>query len=360
MDHSSQQQHSAAKFCASCGTKREAQAAFCHQCGASFGATSSARNEWVAMVLFVVLGTLASYFFIDRVYQTPGTHAADDHAGHDHGHQPHDNQRMKDLKAAAESGNAADLMNLAEYQIEKGIDEPEYFWQATQSLEKIVALYPKHAYSLRLLGNIYFQLRQPEESTKYYLRYLEQVPQDANALTDLGTQYLALEQVDKAISTYDQALKLYPDLYHAQFNLSVAFEHLGDEAKAAEARDKANALERRVGKQLAPVPEVPRLPEGVAAVSETTAAAGTVQDQSSFGGLKAYFANHPIVGPKMVSFEQAQNEAVLTLANFPMEQMPPFAREAFDTKVRQQLAQVEGAQLTIRDAQSGKVLATYE
>lgn len=272
-----------------------------------------------------------------------------DHAGHDHAHEPHDNVRMQALKKSAEGDNAVDLLNLAEYQIESSSDQPIYLRQAAQSLERLVAKHPDHAYSLRLLGNIYFQLKDPEAAGTFYLRYLRLVPGDANALTDLGTQYLAQGQVETAIESYQHALKLFPDLYHAQFNLSVAYTELGDEAKAQAARDAANAIERRVGKIMAPIPEVSRLPDGATAP----------QTAGPFDGLRAYFAGHPIIGPKMVDFRVADNQAVLVLNNFPMEQMPPFAREKFDTNVKAQLAPLAGAELTIRDAAGDKVLATY-
>ncbi|CAM2006732.1 tetratricopeptide repeat protein [Acanthopleuribacter pedis] len=350
---------SSAKFCPACGAAREPGASFCHQCGTAFAKSGeSQRAFFVVAALVLVLSGLV-FFYVEKIYdpqfQTSPAHHAhdghdhDDHDGHDHG--PLDNARMRELKAAAASGNAADLILLAEYQIERSMDDPPYLRQAAQSLEKVVELYPTHAYSLRLLGNIYFQLKEPELSSKNYLRYLRVMPTDANALTDLGTQYLAMGRTDTAIESYQHALKLFPNLYHAQFNLSVAYTELGDEVSAEEARQAANDIERRVGKIMAPVPEVSRLPEGLAVRAPAS--------DGPFSALRTYFAEHPIIGPKMVDFNIEDKHATLVLSNFPMEQMPPFAREKFDTNVKTQLAALEGAELTIRDADGNKVLATY-
>lgn len=334
------------KFCSGCSSAREEGARFCHQCGLAF---NNPFEFWVVAFMVVALSGLV-FLYADRYYNPHVEGVSDhDHAGHDHAHEPHDNGRMQALKRSAQGDNAVDLLNLAEYQIESSSDQPIYLRQAAESLERLVAKHPDHAYSLRLLGNIYFQLKDPEAAAKHYLRYLRLVPSDANALTDLGTQYLALGQVETAIESYNHALKLYPDLYHAQFNLSVAYTELGDEAQAQAARDAANAIERRVGKVMAPIPEVTRLPEGGA----------TPQPAGPFDGLRDYFAGHPIIGPKMVDFSYENNHAVLVLNNFPMEQMPPFAREKFDTNVKAQLAPLTGAELTIRDAAGDKVLATY-
>lgn len=345
-----QQSASSAKFCPSCGTPREAGARFCHSCGTEFAASGESQREFYAVAAMVLLLSALVYLYVDKVHDPhfEDGHAHHAHDGHDHG--PTDNLRMKELKAAAESGNAVDLIRLAEYQIERSMEEPPYMRQAADSLEKVVAQYPTHAYSLRLLGNIYFQLKEPELSSKNYLRYLRLKPTDANALTDLGTQYLAMGQTETAIESYQHALKVFPNLYHAQFNLSVAYTELGDEEKAAQAKAAADEIERRVGKIMAPVPEVPRLPEGVAAPEPVT---------GPFTALRTYFAEHPIIGPKMVDFNIKDNHATLVLNNFPMEQMPPFAREKFDNNVKAQLAAVEGAELTIRDAAGDKVLATY-
>ncbi len=334
------------KFCSGCSSAREEGAKYCHQCGLAFG---NPFEFWVVAFIVVALSGLV-FLYADR-FHNPHMEGgpAHDHAGHDHAHEPHDNVRMQALKKAAQGDTAVDLLNLAEYQIESSSDQPIYLRQAAESLERLVAIHPEHAYSLRLLGNIYFQLKDPEAAAKFYLRYLRLVPGDANALTDLGTQYLALGKVETAIESYNHALKLFPDLYHAQFNLSVAYTELGDEAQAQAARDAANAIERRVGKVMAPIPEVARLPEGAAAPPTA----------GPFDGLRAYFAGHPIIGPKMVDFTVQENRAELVLNNFPMEQMPPFAREKFDTNVKAQLASLTGAELTIRDAAAGKVLATY-
>ncbi len=80
-----------------------------------------------------------------------------------------------------------------------------------------------------------------------------------------------------------------------------------------------------------------------------------------FAPLETYFRNHQIMGPKVFSFKvENENEAVLYLDQFPMDQMPPAMRKTFDGKVQEQLNSVgEGVSIQIRDARNRSILAKY-
>ncbi|MCG8487651.1 MAG: tetratricopeptide repeat protein, partial [Chromatiales bacterium] len=336
------------EVCGHCGADRLEDAQYCYGCGQPFVVSRMDHSAVGIMAAFILLGSLFGYLLIDRVILV----RKDDHAHHNHAAAPTDNPRMTELKAKAESGEPAALMDLAEYQIESSVHQAVYLSQAAGTLERLLQRFPSHPYSLRLLGNIYFQLGDHEHSVLFYERYLQQIPNDANVMTDLGTQYFAMGAFERAAGQYRKALELFPDIYHAQFNLSLVYKEMGNLTLSEQARTAAEAIERRVGKTLAPDPDLARLPDGADATPRIAAS-------DPYGSLRIFFAAHPIVGPKMVGFEAGDQGAVLSLRNFPMEAMPPFARQAFDKKVRERLAQIPDGQLTIRDADNGQVMAEY-
>ena len=336
------------EVCSHCGADRLEGAKYCYSCGQPFVASRMDLSAVGIMAAFILLGSLFGYLLIDRVILVQ----KDDHAHHNHAPAPTDNPRMTQLKAKAESGEPAALMDLAEYQIESSVHQAAYLSQAAGTLERLLQRFPSHPYSLRLLGNIYFQLGDHQHSVLFYERYLQQIPNDANVITDLGTQYFAMGAFERAAGQYRKALALFPDIYHAQVNLSLVYKEMGELTLSEQARAAAEAIERRVGKTLAPDPDLARLPDGADATPQ-------IAESDPYRSLRIFFAAHPIVGPKMVGFEAGDQGAVLSLRNFPMEAMPPVARQAFDKKVRERLDLIPEGQLTIRDADDGEVMAEY-
>lgn len=354
------------KFCSHCGEKRLPDARFCFACGDAFAVASIFRDRFllvgllVAVLVTVVVGKFVVLPIMQKEPATPPSQPALNPR------LPKEPKALNELRAKAASGAPAALMNLAEHLILLAEEDRDYLFQAAQTLETLLNSFPDHAYSLRLLGNLYYNLEVPEKAIPPYTRYLDLHPEDANVHVDLGTQYLARDLTRKAIAQYEEAIGLFPNFYNAHFNLYLAYQHLGDEATAQTYRAKAEEIGHDFGQQLAPSPELSRLPTASAGVSGTAAtttggasAANTI-GKNGYESLESFFRQHEIVGPKMTGFQVDSGIAVLLVRDFPMESMPPFARKAFDTKVRQRLAEIgAGAALEIRDADSRQTMASY-
>lgn len=262
---------------------------------------------------------------------------------------------MTQLKEAAAEGDPAQMMKLVDHMIDSARFHKGYLYQAALVLERLLGDYPTHAYALRKVGNIYYQLGNAEKAALFYERYLALHPEDANAHVDLGTVYLQLGDPPSAIAQYEHALQLFPDFYNAHFNLAFTYEQMGRDELQAFHKNKADTIDASVGRQLAPEIELPKVPE--------TAPNRSFADSSSADAqtLEQFFRNHSIIGPKMRGFRVNGGVAILLVENFPMEAMPPMAREAFEKKVMDQLNQLqEPLLLEIRDSDNGKLHVKYQ
>lgn len=348
------------RFCSQCGQKRVENGKFCIGCGTAFGGSQTGGNTrfWVFVAAVFSTGLLIYLGILLTVKKVPSTSVstATAAAAHDHSHD--DDMELHALEKKAISGTTIDAMQLAGYLIQKGAQDRHFLPRAAEVLESVVQKHPGYALAHRTLGNLYYDLNLTEKAEIAYQRYLELYPQDPNYLTDYGTVLLANGKTNQAIDAYKKAISLFPDHYHAAFNLSIAYQRLNDQTQSQAYRQRAEGIEARVGKTLAPEVTLPELPDGEA----TAAPVATAPDAAHrYTRLETFFRNHEIVGPKMTGFEVANDVAVLLVRQFPMTQMPPFARKAFDTKIIAEMKQIEGsdAALEIRDADSQAVLATY-
>lgn len=362
------------KFCPQCGEKVLPGAMYCVGCGFQV-ATEKVDNAFRlygllgAMALSVaVYGTIR--YGMDALPKTMDIpHGATDHA---HGHDHDDPPALANLKAQAVNGDPASLLALAEGQIQFAAQDGHYLQEAAETLERLVISYPNHAYSLRLLANIYYDLGNGPKSIEFYQRYLILQPNDANALTDMGTQMLSLERVDGAIAAYQEAIKIFPNFYNAYYNLYRAYDHMGDTEKAEAAKKKAEEIEATHGRKLAPDPKLSRLPEGVdgtaptpsgessAPVSEPVVAENLESEGIDYMPVHAFFKVHPIIGPKLAGFKAEDGKGIMTLNNFPMDKMPPAVRSTLDTKISTMLQALnEKSVLEVRDQATNRLMMTY-
>ena len=360
------------KYCPDCGEKTVEGAAFCVACGRALTQTGSAKTTAVA--LGAALAVSVVVYLVAVTLTGPAASQPTPAAGHTaDAHRHDDPPALAALKARAANGEAAALIDLAEAEIQQAGADRHYLQDAAATLERVVASYPNHGYSLRLLANINYDLGRGPAAIDYYRRYLDLYPDDANARTDLGTQYLAMGEVERAIASYEQALAVFPDFYNAYYNLHRAYEAHGDTEKAAAAKAKAQEIERRVGKRFAPDPDLPRLPEGVAAktTTDTTGAAESAhattdapRDLTSNGidymPVEAFFKVHPIIGPKMTDFRAEDGKGIMTLENFPMDKMPEGVRKVLDDKITVMMQALdERAVLEIRDRATNRLMRSY-
>lgn len=380
------------RFCPGCGEPAARGAKFCVACGArlsvgaaaSSGAPASVRQAGLVVLIGFLAVGLALWVLLVVPGKAPGRiplppkdapeprPGAADTASQ--GSLPKDHPPLEipadvkkfiaelEQKAASQPKDVEAWKNAAQVEYRAGqIDRP-YLDKAEASFRHVLELDAKNLDALRGLGNVHFDREQYTQAVDFYLRYLGLKPDDLNVRTDLGTMYLYGGDADKAIAEYDKAIARDSTFYQAHYNLGLAYARKGETAKALGSLKRAREL----------APDDPTRRQIDAMIDHTRgeaagAAAGSPAEPKGFQGLvEDALRGHPIVGPKVVTFEWISAVAGrVRLRDFPMQAMPEMVRQKFLDHVKSQLADAKRqgpangkAELELVDDQSGQVMAT--
>jgi tetratricopeptide (TPR) repeat protein len=290
-----------------------------------------------------------------------------------------------------------------------------YRTSAEQALQKLLALDPDNTEGLRIAANLAYDARNFAEAQKRFEAFLAKQPDDASALTDLGSALLFQDKLDEAAASYQKAIDKDPKFMQAHFNLGIAEEKRGRKGESIASLKRAldlattpdekqhieNALADVEGREpmkiagagekqapSAPPASAPAVAGSAPAAPPASAPAappgGSMQggmpmpppapdrdvptNASSDFQRKAEkpIITHPIVGPRVTGFEWTGAQvARAKIADFPMDQMPPFALAKFKSGMAEKLAAVAkeagvagSVSIQLVDQASGRVMDT--
>lgn len=374
-------------FCSQCGAKLLPDARFCAECGhAAQAASRSAARGWrvdrfaplvvVAVVLIagavtVILGKQAEAPPNAPPPRTAAGSGPGPAAAVPDGHPPVEVpddvrkviKRMEDL-AKEKPDDMEAWRQLGFVQYRAGQVDATFLTAALATYTHIIEREPENLDALRALGNIAYDQNDPQRATEFYQRYLKVKPDDLSIQTDLGTMQLSTQQVDAALKTYQAVLAADPKFFQAQFNLAIAYRAAGDNDKALAALERAreiaadDATRQRVDMLLARLKGEP--PPAAAAPVEA-GGGGTLR-----ADVESVFRAHPIVGPKLDRIDWPDDTHVrIILRQFPMDGMPPVAREKFTERIRtglrtskEKYQSTAPIQVELVDAADGRVMDT--
>ncbi len=277
-------------------------------------------------------------------------------------------------KAAPNDVNA--WKALAQVQARAAEIDASYAAAAIESYNHVLGLAPDDDDAIRGLGNVYYDQQQFASAAEQYERYAKKHPDDPSVQTDLATTYLYQRQFDRAVDIYRTVIKAHPDFMQAHFNLGLALEAMGQHdaalASLATARGLAtdDATKNQIDRVTAQLkgespprvgpggdagtagtagggagmaaggagPGAPPASGGVAGGNAPHGAAGGAPTAPPATDFKSAVENglraHPILGPKIGSIEWPEpTRAKVTVANFPMQAMPEFARNLFKARL---------------------------
>jgi len=315
------------------------------------------------------------------------------------------------------------VQKLARARYRASVINASYRAAAQQALTKLLALDPTNEEGLRISANLAYDAGDFPEAQKRFEAFLVRHPDDASAITDLGSALLFQDRLDDAIKNYETAVAKNPKFMQARFNLGIALQKKGNKNGAVSSLRSAldlastpeekqhieNALAEVEGREPMQIAGAGASASGATpagsgvtptasgvtpsgsgatpgATPQAPAAQGSMQggmpmpppapdrdvatNASSDFQRKAEkpFITHPIVGPRMAAFEWTGASSVRAkVADFPMEQMPPFARAKFKSSMAEKLAGVakQGGVTTavtaeIVDSASGRVMETID
>jgi tetratricopeptide (TPR) repeat protein len=286
-----------------------------------------------------------------------------------------------------------------------------YYGKAEEAYGHVLKLEPDNLDALRGIGDIDYDKQHYDEAVAAYEHYLKRKPDDPEVRTDLGTMYLYTGNADQAVVQYKKAIAAKPGFFQAYYNMGIAYaqENKRDDATGAltqafalapdeTARGQVKELLTKVGGQPAvsaamqaaavaptqpaakishtPAPAVaaehtaaasPAASAAMAAqTSRSPAAAPTAGEDDFHADMEDMVRGLPIAGPKVGSVEWPDKlKARVLMDNFPMDEMPPFAKTKFLTDLK---AGIDSAkkdndisspvEVNIVDSASGRVMET--
>jgi protein O-GlcNAc transferase len=99
---------------------------------------------------------------------------------------------------------------------------------AVEMIRKAIAINPREASLQSKLGNLLLQQGRLDEAVACYRRAIELKPDFSEALNNLGNALRAQRQLDEAVTSYRSALEHRPDDPEAHYNLATALLARGD------------------------------------------------------------------------------------------------------------------------------------
>jgi cytochrome c-type biogenesis protein CcmH/NrfG len=105
----------------------------------------------------------------------------------------------------------------------------EELHQAIIKLEAETAAKPDDHQGWARLGNLYFDIDQPQKAIAAYEKSLALNPGDANVLTDLGVMYRKIKEPRRAIASFEKAMEKDPQHLPSRYNKGIVLmSDLGD------------------------------------------------------------------------------------------------------------------------------------
>jgi tetratricopeptide (TPR) repeat protein len=278
----------------------------------------------------------------------------------------------KDAKAKPK--DPAAWIELGNVSMRAAMFDDTYYPKAIDAYGHVLQLDPDNLQALRGIGDIDYDTNKYDEAIAAYEHYLKKKPDDPEVRTDLGTMYLYTGNPDQALVQYQRALKIKPDMFQAYYNMGVAFAQQNKQGDAQAALTKAYSLapddnaKSQVKDLMAKIAGGSAGP--VASGAPDTNAAGSAavtQPATTFqGDLEQIVRGLPVAGPKVGSFQwSSKTHAKLLMDNFPMDQMPPFAKQKFMTDLKAGIDTAKKdykvsspVEVQIVDTGSGRVMET--
>ena len=237
-------------------------------------------------------------------------------------------------------------------------------FEAIDVLSRILAMQPNDPGALVMMADVSFDQKAFTKAQEFYERYLKLEPNNHGARARYASTLTFLGEFSKSITELNTVLKQDPKNFPAMAYLSITYAQQGDIPKAKElgtaalnlapsdeARARFSAFMTTLDKE---------------SVTSTSPARGNIPQQASapqqLAGVEGFVSQvkaNPVAGPKFIGHEESKGEIKLTFKDFPMSQMPPFAKEKFFGSLRKAAEDAKITQITtisFIDLATGKVM----
>lgn len=239
-------------------------------------------------------------------------------------------------------------------------------FEAIDVLSRILALQPNDPGALVMMADVSFDQKAFTKAQEFYERYLKLEPDNLGARARYASTLTFLGEFDKSISELNSVLKKDPKNFPAMAYLAITYAQQGNIPKAKElgsealnvapsdeARARFSAFVTSLNGE-APTSTSPARGNLPAPASQPA----TVQ-MTGIEGFVSQVKSNPVAGPKFIGHEESKGDLKLTFKDFPMSQMPPFAKEKFFGSLRKAAESAKISQvktISFVDLASGKVM----
>ena len=374
--------------CCRCGLGQHLDGSiFCSRCGTTLIANNGANwaSKWRLVLVAAVILVPGLWFGGGYLAGSPPTKTVPATQTGEGSRNPHQNisleqdPQLNNLreKVIKDPGSLDDLKNLGRALFNKLKEFPEIPQPLVlEAVDVFSMILNKNQYDSEAtiwMGDLSFEQRLFQQSVEYYRRYLSIEPKDLVVKAKLASSLTFLKNFKESESLLREVLASDPNNFQAAAYLAVTLAELGDingalgaidtAVKVAPSTEARERIERFKASLLTPKKNLASDDSGKK--KEETVSANTAQDvdtSSLVGGpvaaVTAYLKEHQIAGPKFVASQLEDQKIVIQMKDFPMQAMPPIAREKFIGGIRAIADKSGGQQLKIlvRDATLGTVL----
>ena len=270
--------------------------------------------------------------------------------------------------AKANPNDVAKWNKLGGVTLRAAMFDESYRAKALDAYGHVLKIDPDNLDALRGIGDVDYDAEKYDQAVAAYEHFLKKKPDDPEVITDLGTMYLYTGNADQAVAQYHKALKLKPDMFQAYFNLGIAYAQQDKAADAQAALKKALELapDENARNQVKEVVAKITGRSGAQPAAGGEAAPPAATASTFQGEIEQVVRGLPIAGPKVGSVQWPdKTTAKVLMDNFPMDQMPPFAKQKFMTDLKSGIDtakkdyKVSGpVKVDLVDSQSGRVMET--
>lgn len=205
-------------------------------------------------------------------------------------------------------------------------------------LSRALQVNPDDWSAVLMLADVAFESRVFPKSKELYERYLEVYPDDFETKARYASTITFLGEVDRAISILQEVVEKRPEDFRAHAFLAIALAQKGDLEQSLRVGESAIAK--------APSDEArARFQDFLDSVNErgssvgeadvpTSSPSSALSQEESLPVIVQAVRQNPVAGPKFVSFESKDEILVLRFRDFPMQAMPPVAKDKFFGSLR--------------------------
>lgn len=248
-------------------------------------------------------------------------------------------------------------VRLANALFEKGIGEGD-----AESLKKAVGLYheilekfPEQADALLGLGTLSLHVGVSDKAIEYYERYLAKNPGDDSVRANLGLAFGRNGEHDRALNELNDILSRNPEFVIGLVTKGLILAETGKKAEALSLWKKAKDIEKNPSLK----DRIETLISGSSGSTATEPSSNEKPDASNHSQTLRFFTTNEITAPKYAASRLSDNGILeVRLKDFPVQAMPPFAREKFERSIKEKMALDGLKQVQIFDAASNESIMT--